>query len=100
MSSTPSGTESGRLIGPAADGVVAREVGDCFAVLSPDTSQAMVLNATASDVWRLAGGDLTLERIVDLLARAYKVSPETIRVEVERTVASLEDYGLLLRPDG
>ena len=100
MSSTPSGTESGRFIGPPADGVVAREVGGCFALLCPDNSQAIVLNATASDVWRLADGDLTLERIVDLLARAYRVPPEMIGVEVERTVAALEDHGLLVRPDG
>lgn len=90
---------SGRLVGPAVVGVVVREVRDCLALLCPERAEVVVLNATASDVWRLADGDLTLDHIVELMARAYGVSPETIRVDVVRTVDTLEDYGLLRRPD-
>ncbi len=100
MLSAAPGAESARFIGPPVAGVVAREVGDCFALLSPHTAQVLVLNETASDVWRLADGELTLELIVELLARAYRVPPEMIRGEVARTVGALEDYGLLARPDG
>lgn len=59
------------------------------------TQQALLLNATASDVWRLLDGQHTLDEIVRLLAAAYEQAAEDIRGDVERTVATLTDAGFL-----
>jgi hypothetical protein len=55
----------------------------------------VVLNATASDVWRLCDGDQTLDEIVDLIASAYSMQPETVRGDVTDTVNRLIDEGFL-----
>lgn len=59
------------------------------------TQQALLLNATASDVWRLLDGQHTLDDIVRLLATAYGQADDDIRPDVERTVATLTDAGFL-----
>jgi hypothetical protein len=57
--------------------------------------RALVLNSTASDVWRLLDGEHTVEEVVRLLASAYTTDPTAIRADVERTVATLAEAGLL-----
>lgn len=84
-----------RRIGPPVAGVVEREVAGCFALLCPDEELVLLLNETASDVWRLLDGELTLETIVDLLARAYQAEPSDIYEDVELTVAYLLTHGLV-----
>ena len=64
-------------------------------LLSPDPVQVLVLNETASDVWRLLDGELTLTDIVSLLARAYGVEPLAICDEVAGTIRRLEENGLV-----
>ena len=84
-----------KRVGPPVAGVVEREVGGCFVLLCPDQEHVLLLNETASDVWRLLDGQLTLDKIVDLLARAYQAEPGDIYEDVEHTVASLRSHGLL-----
>ena len=55
----------------------------------------IVLNPTASDVWRLADGEMTLRQIVDALAAAYQADPDAIRADVEELIDSLVDQRLL-----
>lgn len=54
-----------------------------------------MLNATASDVWRLCDGEQTLDEIVDLLASAYQAEVSVIRPDVEKTIAELVEAGFL-----
>jgi hypothetical protein len=82
-------------VGPHEPAVLEREVQGCFALLHPDGREALILNETASDIWRLSDGELTLAGIVDVLATAYGVPAEAIRDEVERTVSTLRDSGFL-----
>ena len=82
-------------IGPPALGVMEREVAGCVVLLSPDQAELLVLNETASDVWRLVDGELTLSDIVSLLARAYGVDPQAICDEVADTIHRFEENGLL-----
>lgn len=82
-------------IGPPTLGVLEREVGGCVVLLPPDQTQVLVLNETASDVWRLVDGDLTLSDIVSLLARAYGVEPLAICDEVASTIRRFEENGLV-----
>ena len=78
-----------------AAGVVEREVGGCVLLLSPDQAEVLVLNETASDVWRLVDGDLTLSDIVSLLAHAYGVDSQAICDEVAATIHRFEENGLV-----
>jgi hypothetical protein len=59
------------------------------------TSRALMLNGTASDVWRLLDGEHTLDEIVELLALAYQISSGSIRSDVVRTIDELAAAGLL-----
>jgi coenzyme PQQ synthesis protein D (PqqD) len=61
----------------------------------PVSGRAVVLNATASDVWRLVDGELTLDEIVELLAKSYRAEPDSIRPDVERVVRELTEHGFL-----
>jgi hypothetical protein len=84
------------VVGPRSGNVVEREIEGCFALLQPETAEVLVLNESASDVWRLASeGELTLDAIVVLLAKAYGAEPEAIRDDVEQTVAFLTDRGFI-----
>lgn len=61
------------------------------------TGQALMLNGTASAVWRLLDGRHDLDGIVGLLADAYRVDCATIRDDVQRVIAELTEHGFLQR---
>ncbi|HEU4749507.1 MAG TPA: PqqD family protein [Acidimicrobiia bacterium] len=82
-------------VGPPRPHVIETEIGDEISLYDPTTERVMVLNTTASDVWRLADGEYTVEELVDLLAQAYQVDPGSIREDVRRAVDRLSSEGLL-----
>lgn len=82
-------------IGPPTDDVVETEIDECVALFHPVTGEAVVLNTTASDIWRLSDGELTLEELTAVLARSYGVDPGSIRDDVVRAVDDLQTRGLL-----
>lgn len=89
---------SGR-VGPAVAGVVESDVDASMALFQPDSGHVFVLNPTAADVWRLSDGELTLDQVVDALARAYGTEPAAIRADVAAAVEQLRDDGLLTRAE-
>lgn len=82
-------------IGPPAEHVIETEVGGDVSLYDPHSERVVVLNATASDIWRLCDGDHTLDEIVDLIASAYSMQHVDIRHQIEETVASLQGEGFL-----
>jgi Coenzyme PQQ synthesis protein D (PqqD) len=82
------------LVGPPSTTVREAEIDGAISVYDKQTRNVVVLNATASDVWRLADGQHTVADIVRLLASAYSVAEATIREDVERTVSELHAAGL------
>ena len=54
-----------------------------------------VVNHTAAQLWELCDGGPTLEQLVGALARAYEVSDETVREDVERMIETFRALGLL-----
>jgi hypothetical protein len=82
-------------IGPPPGSVRALELDGDISLYDAATRQALMLNGTASDIWRLADGAHTLVELTDLLAAAYGVPAEQIGPEVERTVRSLVEAGFL-----
>ena len=71
------------------------EVGGDLSLYHPASETVAVLNATASDVWRLCDGDLTLDEAVSTLAKAYGIAEADIAREVARVVDDLTDQGFL-----
>jgi len=80
-------------LGPPRPHIIESEIGDEISLYDPTTERVVVLNTTASDVWRLADGEHTVTEIVEMLARAYQVDPASIRDAVQSTVDRfLEDH--------
>lgn len=87
-------------VGPAMAGVVETDVDASVALFHPGSGQVFVLNATAADVWRLSDGELTLDQVVEALARAYATVPDAIRADVAAAVERLRADGLLTPAGG
>ena len=64
-------------------------------LFDPATDEVLVLNETASEVWRLADGTLTIDGIVGRLAPIFDVAADEIRPEVASLVEDLRTRGLL-----
>ena len=88
-----------RPIGPRAAGVLETEFDDDLSLYLPKSETVAVLNATASDVWRLCDGDLTVDDVVAALAKAYGVAEASIAEEVVQVVDDLTEKGFLAGPD-
>jgi Coenzyme PQQ synthesis protein D (PqqD) len=88
-------SEDSRVIGPPRRSVRALELDGDISLYDAETCRAVVLNSTASDVWRLLDGEHSMTEVVRLLASAYSVEPEAIQPDVERTVAALAEAGFL-----
>jgi hypothetical protein len=66
-----------------------------ISLYDPHTESVLVLNQTASDVWRLSDGEHSLEEIVELLGAAYGMNPDQIRADVKSTVVRIIEEGFL-----
>lgn len=84
-----------KLIGPPPAHVLETEVRGDISLYDAQREQVMVLNATASDVWRLCDGEQTLNEIVGLLVTAYGADGAVIRRDVEHTIEQLMSEGFL-----
>jgi hypothetical protein len=82
------------VVGPPVDGLTAVEVDDCLTLFNPVTQRAVVLNETASEVWRLSTGEHDADQIIATLAAAYAIPPATIEHEVRGVIADLTAEGL------
>jgi hypothetical protein len=87
-----------RMVGPVVAHVLQTEIGDEISVYDPKTEQVTVLNGTASDIWRLMDGTLTLTEITNLIAKAYGVESGDVANDVARTISSLMDAGIIESP--
>jgi len=69
------------------DGFLVQELDDELILYHPDRTQALCLNATASVIWGLCDGAITVAEIVQLLQDAFPESPSIagdIREALER----------------
>jgi hypothetical protein len=90
-------THSERLA-PAASGLTAVEVDGCVSVFNAATQRAVMLNETATDVWRLVDGTRDAEAIVQSVAEHYGLDPATIRADVVGAIDVLRREALLAEP--
>jgi len=87
------------LIGPAAAHVVEEELGDDIVLYDSERKQFYELNPTASDIWRLATGEFTEDRIVALLASAYDAKPDDLRAQVSEVLTMMRDAHLFAKSE-
>lgn len=85
-------------IGPPLPGVTEVEVGGRVNLYAPATAQAVLLNDTASDVWRLVDGTSTGRDIVALLAGSYRVPAASIEADVLAALRRFVEAGLIAEP--
>jgi hypothetical protein len=81
--------------GPPRPGVRALELDGDISLYDSATSQAVVLNGTASAVWRLLDGRRSTAEVITALAAEYRIDAGLIGPDVERTIAELTTAGLL-----
>ena len=86
---------AGGLIGPPSSNIIETEIKGDISLYDVSRNQVLVLNGTASDVWRLCDGEQTLAEIIDLLAAAYGRPAAELLPDVEATVAKLVEEGFL-----
>ena len=82
-------------IGPPPVHIIETEIKGDISLFDAERNQVVVLNSTASDVWRLCDGEHTLDEIVALLASAYGTTPEAIKDNVTTTIEQLAGEGFL-----
>ena len=86
-------------VGPPPAHIIETEIDDEVSLYNPHDESVLVLNLTASDVWRLCDGEQTLEEIVELISRAYGVKADRIREDVAATVSELVQAGFVPWPE-
>lgn len=89
---------NGQIIGPPPDHVIESEVDGDISLYDTRTERVIVLNPTASDVWRLADGEMTVDQISRALGKAYAADANEIKRDVERLIESLIEQNLLPAP--
>ena len=70
-------------------------------VISDDSGDGAVvatLNESAAAVWELCDGTTTVGEIVSAICDLSSIAPSRARRDVERTLAALEEAGLMLAP--
>lgn len=87
-----------QIIGPPPAHILETEVHGDISLYDAKREQVLVLNATASDVWRLCDGEQTLDEIVQLLVSAYDADATVVRNDVQNTIDQLLEEGFLETP--
>jgi hypothetical protein len=82
-------------VGPPSPEVTESELDGTVCLYSPALNEVLVLNETASDVWRLADGEQSLADIVGVLAHSYGVPADSIHDDVVQLVRQFRESGLL-----
>lgn len=82
-------------VGPPRPNLLETEVDGDISIYDPGSERVVVLNQTASDVWRLTDGQHTIDEIAELLARAYQVDVHSISDDVGQAVEGFVDAGLI-----
>lgn len=88
-----------KLVGPVPNHIVATIIDTDISLYNPQAETVAVLNGTASEIWRLSNGTLTVEGIVSALAETFQADKEVVRPQIERTIQELVDHGYLVLRD-
>ncbi len=65
-------------------------------IFDPRSGAAIILNVTASEMWRRLDGLLPTDALVDGIAEDYLVSPQAVAHDVVALLDQLDELGLLV----
>lgn len=68
---------------------------DRTAVFNPDTGLLHLLNSSAFAIWELCDGETSPAEMVEAIDEITGLGTDTASADVERTLRSLEDAGLI-----
>lgn len=94
----PGVTTDGLAIGPHIHGVSVADVDGCLAIHAAPDQSVVILNRTASDIWRLCTGEHDLETLGCLLESRYGMQAGELADQVARAVSRLAELNLITRP--
>ncbi len=60
---------------------------------SPELNRSIHMNSTASIIWRLCDGRMTVAELIELLASAFPESEDAIEQDVSDTIDLLVQHG-------
>jgi hypothetical protein len=87
--------EALKTTGRPSSQLIESEIDGDISLYHPRTEQVVVLNGTASDVWRLCDGERSVEEVAALLASSYGLADaEGIIPEVSNTISQFAESGL------
>ena len=69
-------------------------------MFSPEETQILYCNQTASLIWQLCDGERTAQEIVEMLIAAFPEAEERIRVEAPATLEKFRQHGVIEFVDG
>ncbi len=78
-----------------ADGVQGRDLADEYVFLDPAGDRLLVLNHSAREIYLACDGRRTPSAIAEHLADLYSVEPRAVQGDVDTTLASLAEAGLI-----
>ena len=81
------------------EGMREHELDGELTLYDPETQRALVLNTTATEVWRLSDGTRAELDIVTALSTTYDATPDQIGEEVRSLLDQLHGLGLLEQRD-
>ena len=81
------------------EGIREYELDHEVTIYDPQSQQALVLNATATGVWRLADGSLTEVEIAQRVAEPYGKAAAEVADEVRSLLDQLTELGVLDQRD-
>ena len=82
-----------------AAGLLECEVLDEMLVYLDATGQAVALNSSAREIWKLCGGDRSILDMGNELGRRYGVPGGALLPDIQRTVRRMRALGLLEVPE-
>ena len=83
------------VVGPPLTGVTEQTVDGQSWLYAPSTEQAVILNDSATAVWRLADGRHGVTAVCTLVAAEYGVPEEVVGADVRQAIASFVAAGLI-----
>ncbi|HEX9856648.1 MAG TPA: PqqD family protein [Acidimicrobiia bacterium] len=89
-----------KQIGPHARGVLQERVDDEILLYNPATDTYFNLNPTATAVWDLANGDMTVEEIAAEIATEYGQLLDAVVDDVAKIAERFVAAGLLVDAEG
>jgi PqqD family protein of HPr-rel-A system len=90
--------DPGTVDGIARADVTLQRVGKEAILHDARSGQAHVINASAARVWELCDGR-PMDELLSAFAEPYGLTPEAVRADVERVLASFRELSLLDRTD-